>query len=207
MTTEGAESSILYISNLPNNVTEDDVMLLCEKYQPSDVSISALKNGFRVAIVMVSSAQAAEAAVRELNGYRLQGYALHLEHISRAVCGSELKASQDANKPQTSNTDTSNANRKLKTPPPLGSSVMRKMLVSDSPTAKGTFVPQHYGTMASFDTLMADLTKHHPEVGKRRIMDALMELGENHRGILSSLPLGTISEMMSDILTRQAPNM
>lgn len=81
---------------------------------------------------------------------------------------------------------------------------MRKMLVSDSPTALGTFVPQHYGTMASFDALMADLTKHHPEVGKRRIMDALMELGAKHGGVLSSLPLGTIREMMSNIMTRKA---
>ena len=65
-------------------------------------------------------------------------------------------------------------------------------------------MPQHYGTMGSFDTLMAELTQRHPDVGRQRIVDALLELRAKHQGILSSLPLRTIREMTSDLLTRPA---
>lgn len=77
-------------------------------------------------------------------------------------------------------------------------------MVCISPTAKGTFVPQHYGTMGSFDTLMMELTQRHPDVGRQRIVDALMELKTQHQGVLSGLPLGTIREMTSELLTRPA---
>nr|XP_020477375.1 RNA-binding protein 44 isoform X2 [Monopterus albus] len=83
-------------------------------------------------------------------------------------------------------------------------SIKNRKMVCISPTAKGTCVPQHYGTMGGFDTLMAELTKHHPDVGRQRIVDALVELRAKHHGILSSLPLRTIREMMSELLTRQA---
>lgn len=90
----------------------------------------------------------------------------------------------------------------LITQPPLSCSIRNRKVVCISPTAKGTFVPQHYGTMGSFDTLMAELTQRHPEVGRQRIVDALMELQAKHRGVLSGLPLRTIREMTSELLTR-----
>lgn len=77
-------------------------------------------------------------------------------------------------------------------------------MVCISPTAKGTCVPQHYGTMGSFDTLMEELTQRHPDVGRQRIVDALIELKAKHQGVLSGLPLRTIREMMSELLTRPA---
>lgn len=41
----------------------------------------------------------------------------------------------------------------LITPPPVKPSIRNRKVVCISPTAKGTFVPQLYGTMSSFDTL------------------------------------------------------
>lgn len=61
---------------------------------------------------MLSGPQSAETAVKELNGCRMQGRVLHLEHISRPTnnsqnSASEPDSSQDAAKPQTSKTDSS----------------------------------------------------------------------------------------------------
>ena len=75
----------------------------------------------RVAIVTIGEPQSAEAAVRELNGCTMQGYTLHVEHIISANGGShsqasapigELKCSQD-DKPQTSKTESSSADRQV----------------------------------------------------------------------------------------------
>ncbi|XP_044221151.1 RNA-binding protein 44 isoform X2 [Thunnus albacares] len=210
---EETKSSILCVSNLPSNVTESDVMLWFEKYHASEVSISTLKNDLRVAIVMVSGHQSAEGAVTDLNGCSMQGHTLHVEHINRVTAGSQGQASasisepeslQDPTKPQTSKTDSSSTERQLITQPPLSSSLKNRKVVCISPTAKGTCVPQHYGTMGSFDTLMAQLTQRHPDIGRQRIVDALIELRTKHQGILCGLPLRTIREMTSDLLTRPA---
>lgn len=77
----------------------------------------------RVAIVMTSGPQYAETAVRELNGCCMQGHTLHVEHISRAIAGNQSKASAsigqpesslDATKPQTSKSDSSSSERKVR---------------------------------------------------------------------------------------------
>ncbi|XP_040913454.1 RNA-binding protein 44 [Toxotes jaculatrix] len=212
-----AKSSVLCVSNLPSNVTQSDVMLWFEKYHPSEVSVSVLKNDVRVAIVMVSGPQSAEAAVREMNGFSREGHTLNVEHISGAVGGSQTRSqsqasasvsepesSQEVTKPQPPKTDLSGAERKLISQPPLSSGIKNRKVICISPTAKGTCVPQHYGTMGSFDTLMAELTQRHPEVGRQRIVDALIELRAKHRGILSGLPLRTIREMTSELLAKPA---
>ncbi|XP_040004806.1 RNA-binding protein 44 [Xiphias gladius] len=212
---EEAKSSVLCVSNLPSNVTESDVMLWLEKYQASDVSISVLKNDLRVAIAMVGGPQYAEAAARELSGFSVEGHTLNVEHIGGAVVGgrgrgqtsasiSEAESSRDATKPQPPKTDPSGTERKSMSRPPRSSSIKNRKVVCISPTAKGTCVPQHYGTMGSFDTLMAELTQRHPGIGRKRIVDALSELRAKHRGVLSGLPLRTIGEMASELLTRPA---
>lgn len=90
----------------------------------------------------------------------------------------------------------------LITPPPVKPSIRNRKVVCISPTAKGTFVPQHYGTMSSFDTLIAELTQLYPEVGRQRIVDAMLELRAKHQGVLCGMPLRTIREMISELLTR-----
>ncbi|XP_068427926.1 RNA-binding protein 44 [Clinocottus analis] len=201
---EELKSSVLCVSNLPSHVTESDVMLWFEKHNPSEVSISALKNNLRVAIVTVSGPRAADAAVGELHGRCMQGRALNVEHINRAAGGNQRastsgpESSKDSKEPPTSNTKTEPATR------PLSSSLKNRRAVYTTPTAKGTFLPQHWGTMSSFDTLMAELKRRHPAVGRQRIVDALMELRVERGGALSGMPLRTIQEMASELLTRPA---
>ncbi|KAM6978346.1 RNA-binding protein 44 [Tautogolabrus adspersus] len=206
LSSEQDKKCVLFVSNLPPNVTEHDVMMQFEKHHASEVSVSALKNGVSVAIVMISGPQCAEAAVRELNGLRMQGHTLHVEHINRATEGLNLASASNSGpeSPQTSNTRSKISERQLTAQPPLGSPTKNRKVVCISPTAKGTCVPQHYCTMGSFDTLMAELTQRHPDVGRQRIVDALLELKAKHQGVLSGLPLRTIRDMTSELLTRPA---
>ncbi|XP_035459487.2 RNA-binding protein 44 isoform X2 [Scophthalmus maximus] len=209
-----AESSVLCVTNLPSHVTESDVMLQLEKYGASEVCISVLKSDLRVAIVMVSGLRSAEEAARELNGFRMDGRTLYVEHVNKPVGGNrsrsqnqnqasgsitERQSSQEASKlqPPTTTTDISTYGK-----PPLSCSLRSRKVVCISPTAKATCVPQHYGTMGSFDALMTELTRLHPDVDRQSIIDALVELRAEHQGALSVLPLGKIQEMTSELLTR-----
>ncbi|XP_062258377.1 RNA-binding protein 44 isoform X2 [Platichthys flesus] len=208
---EEAESSVLCVTNLPRNVTECDVKTWFEKYHPSEVIVSVLKNDLRVAIVTVTGPQSAEAAARELNGFSVKGRALHVKHVNRAAGGSQSlsqslnqasgsvrESSQEATTLQPPQTDPSSTGRQL----PLSSSTTSRKVVCITPTAGATFVPQHYGTMGSFETLMAELTLHHPNAGRQRIVCAMVELGAKHQGALCGLPLRRIREMTSELLTR-----
>ena len=91
---------------------------------------------------------------------------------------------------------------------PLRCRIEKLVNVSDVPTATGTYVPQQPSanttTMGSFDTLMARLSERHPELGRQKILEALLELRAQHRGFLSGLPLRTIVEMTTELLTTQA---
>ncbi|XP_049583134.1 RNA-binding protein 44 isoform X2 [Syngnathus scovelli] len=76
--------------------------------------------------------------------------------------------------------------------------------IRSTPTAKTTVVSLQYGTMAAFDTLMAELTHFHPRVPRWSIVDALEELWDTYQSDLWPLPLTTIRQMASDLLTRPA---
>ncbi|KAI4805763.1 hypothetical protein KUCAC02_010360 [Chaenocephalus aceratus] len=171
------ESSVLYVSNLPSNASECDVMQWFEKYHASEVSISALKNDLRVAIVMISGAQSAEAAVRELNGSSMHGHALHVEHINRARDETQDQASGTVRGPesaptQTSKSDSSSADGKLISQPPLSS----RRVVCVSPTLKGTMVQENYCTMGGFNTLMTELTQRPPGRLQAEVLEMTSDL-------------------------------
>ncbi|XP_034002690.1 RNA-binding protein 44 [Trematomus bernacchii] len=204
------ESSLLCVSNLPSNASECDVMQWFEKYHASEVSISALKNDLRVAIVMISGAQSAEAAVRELNGSSMHGHALHVEHINRARDETQNQDQDQASgtvrgpesaQTETSKSDSSSADRKLISQPPLSSSLRARRVVCVSPTAKVTMVQENYCTLGGLNTLITELTQLHPGVSRQRFLDALLELKAKHKGVLCGLPLRTIREMTSDLIT------
>ncbi|XP_029314287.1 RNA-binding protein 44 isoform X2 [Cottoperca gobio] len=204
---EEVKSSVLCVSNLPSDVTESDVMLWFEKHQASEVNVCCLENDLSVAIVMLNGPQSAEAAVKELNGCSMRGHTLHVEHFNRAIGESQASATisgPEGAKPHATKTASNSPEGKLISQAPLGSSMKNRKVVCISPAAKGTCVPQHYATMGSFDTLMTELTQRHPDVARQRIVDALMELKATQQGVLSGLPLRTIREMTSELLTRPA---
>ncbi|XP_029567315.1 RNA-binding protein 44 isoform X1 [Salmo trutta] len=216
---EKDQSSFLCVTDLPSDVTEREVMLWFEKYQASEVSISTFSNNRRVAIVTLSGPKMADSAVNEMDGCSMHGHMVHVVHIcSPSHIGSQSQGqggqTQQQQGPSASTKagpsgdtpcpqDSKRKNTHIITPlMPLQLSLQKRTTVCDSPTASGTCVPQHYATMGSFDTLMARLSVRHPEVGRQRIVDALLELRAKHQGFLSGLPLKTIVNMTSDLLTR-----
>ncbi|XP_077435288.1 RNA-binding protein 44 isoform X3 [Vanacampus margaritifer] len=78
----------------------------------------------------------------------------------------------------------------------------KRLEVSNIPMPRATFVPQHYGTMVAFDTLMAELMHFHPGASKRCIVGALKELWDVYQSDLCTLPLSTVRQMASDFLNR-----
>ncbi|XP_014029087.2 RNA-binding protein 44 isoform X3 [Salmo salar] len=216
---EKDQRSFLCVTDLPSDVTEREVMLWFEKYQASEVSISTFSNNLRVAIVTLSGPKMADSAVNEMDGCSMHGHMVHVVHIcSPSHTGSQSQGqggqTQQQQGPSASTKagpsgdtpcpqDSKRKNTHITTPlMPLQLSLQKRTTVCDSPTASGTCVPQHYATMGSFDTLMARLSVRHPEVGRQRIVDALLELRAKHQGFLSGLPLKTIVNMTSDLLTR-----
>ncbi|XP_058509129.1 RNA-binding protein 44 [Solea solea] len=208
--------SLLCVTNLTGHVTESEVMMWFEKYGASEVKISVLKNDLRVAIAMVSDLQSAEAAVKEMNGISVDSHTLHVgiisgggAAVSAAAAASPTSSQEDDTRRQPLTTEPRVSDRESKTPsslestfpPPLSSGIKRRTVVSVTPTAQGTFVPQHFGTMGSFDYLMSELTRLHPCVDKQRFVDALVQLRARHRGVLCGLPLSKIREMASELLS------
>ncbi|KAK0134067.1 RNA-binding protein 44 [Merluccius polli] len=156
-------------------------------------------------MVTVTSPRTAEVAVERVNGVRMQGSTLHVEHIrldaerrSRPIqhptaSGQVAGALGDAPKPTA--TKAISRTTIVKAPPRCCPDEQKALDVC--PTAKGTCTPQHYATMGSFDKMMARLTELHPEAGRQAVVHALREVKSQHRGVLSGLPLSDIVEMAS----------
>ncbi|KAJ8352833.1 hypothetical protein SKAU_G00243090 [Synaphobranchus kaupii] len=206
----------LCVTDLPSDATEDEVRSCFRKYQVSEVNITTFSNNFRVAMMTSGCPKLAEAAVREVNGRTIRGHVVKVTSVRRPLNASTGQSGGKATPisrsfprvgravntpgPRTSKSVLSIATKVG--PEPLQHRLEKLMNVQDTPTASGTCVPQHYATMGSFDTLMARLSERHPEAGREKIVQALVELREQKRGLLSGLPLKTIVEMTSDLLTR-----
>ncbi|KAL1267945.1 hypothetical protein QQF64_033308 [Cirrhinus molitorella] len=205
---ESNQSSLLCITSLPGNITEHEVLLWFEKYNATNVSISTFSNSMRAAIVYLKSPRDAKAAVKDLNGCSLQGHTVQVVQLCGPASGDpKLIGDQFHGTAETHKTDTAVGGlgvKGLTFSSHVGPrcSVDRLTNVCDSPTASGTCVPQHYATMGSFDTIMARLLERHPNVGRQRIVDALLELRDKHQGFLSGLPLRSIVDMTSELLTQ-----
>uniref|UniRef100_A0A9J7ZGJ6 RRM domain-containing protein n=1 Tax=Cyprinus carpio carpio TaxID=630221 RepID=A0A9J7ZGJ6_CYPCA len=206
---ESNHSSLLCITSLPGNITEHEVLLWFEKYNATNVSISTFSNNMRAAIVYLKSPSDAKAAVKDLHGCSLQGHTVQVVQLHGPASADPKLISDPPH-------STSKTHKEAAAGDGLGTkgvtytsspggprcSVDRLTNVCDSPTASGTCVPQHYATMGSFDTIMARLSERHPNVGRQRIVDALLELRAKHQGFLSGLPLKSIVDMTSELLTQ-----
>ncbi|XP_019732404.1 RNA-binding protein 44 isoform X2 [Hippocampus comes] len=89
--------------------------------------------------------------------------------------------------------------------PNIANNVNEKSLgVSSTPKPRAPFVSQQYGTMAAYDTLMAELKRFHPGVAKRNILSALQELWDIYQADLCPLPLSTIRQIASNLINKPA---
>uniref|UniRef100_W5MA40 RRM domain-containing protein n=1 Tax=Lepisosteus oculatus TaxID=7918 RepID=W5MA40_LEPOC len=212
---ENCVGHYLCVRGLSVNVTENEIMTLFEKYRATDVWMTNVghNSSLRVAFVTLGSASATELAVQETNGKQIQGQSIKVDWIRRPplVSPDSSKSSQRnrilvheacANKPASDRAICRTAKG------PAGGrrgqlqvrNLDKLKRVERKPTSSGTFIPQHYAEMGSFDRLMAQLSELHPEAGRQRIVGALLELRAQKRGFLSGLPLKTIVQMTSDLL-------
>ncbi|XP_043104079.1 RNA-binding protein 44 isoform X2 [Puntigrus tetrazona] len=206
---ESNHSSLLCITSLPGSITEHEVLLWFDKYNATNVCISTFSNNMRAAIVYLKSPSDAKAAAKDLQGCSLQGHTIQVVQLhGPASAYPKLISDQPHSTSKTHKKEPDGDGLKGKGLTYSSSrggprcSVDRLTNVCDSPTASGTCMPKHYATMGSFETIMAQLSERHPNVGRQRIVDALLELRAKHQGFLCGLPLRSIVEMTSELLTQ-----
>ncbi|XP_076841588.1 RNA-binding protein 44 isoform X2 [Brachyhypopomus gauderio] len=216
-----SQVSLLCITGLSSSVTECELLLWFEKYHASQVCITTFDNNSSAAMVTVRSPVDAKAAVREVNGQSIQGHTLHVEYIQGPPAGGggpikqppaggggpikqprrERPSAAYETGPAGQRPSMHSSRSDTHFSRPFRCSLDKLTNICDTPTASGTCVPEHYATMGSFDTIMARLSERHPEVSRKRIVGALLELRAKHQHVLSGLPLREIVEMTSALLT------
>ncbi|KGL83401.1 RNA-binding protein 44, partial [Tinamus guttatus] len=68
------------------------------------------------------------------------------------------------------------------------------------PDALDTFIPPNTLNLSSFTKLMKKLQEIHPETSREKIIDALLQVRTNNKGILSGLSINSIVKRTSLIL-------
>ncbi|NXA39158.1 RBM44 protein, partial [Eudromia elegans] len=66
--------------------------------------------------------------------------------------------------------------------------------------ALDTFIPPNTLNLSSFTKLMKKLQEIHPETSREKIIDALLQVRTNNKGILSGLSINSIVKRTSLIL-------
>ncbi|KFV67636.1 RNA-binding protein 44, partial [Dryobates pubescens] len=78
--------------------------------------------------------------------------------------------------------------------------LLQKTSASFSSNAHDAFVLPNTLNLSSFDKLMRKLKEMHPEASRDKIVDALLEVRENNKGVLSGLSIRSIVERTSVVL-------
>ncbi|NXC12548.1 RBM44 protein, partial [Corythaeola cristata] len=76
----------------------------------------------------------------------------------------------------------------------------QKTSVPFSSNSRDAFFSPNTLNLSSFTKVMKKLQEIHPEASRDKIMDALLEVRKNNKGILSGLAISSIVERTSVIL-------
>nr|XP_021142253.1 RNA-binding protein 44 isoform X1 [Columba livia]XP_021142254.1 RNA-binding protein 44 isoform X1 [Columba livia]XP_021142255.1 RNA-binding protein 44 isoform X1 [Columba livia]XP_021142256.1 RNA-binding protein 44 isoform X1 [Columba livia]XP_021142258.1 RNA-binding protein 44 isoform X1 [Columba livia]XP_021142259.1 RNA-binding protein 44 isoform X1 [Columba livia]XP_021142260.1 RNA-binding protein 44 isoform X1 [Columba livia]XP_021142261.1 RNA-binding protein 44 isoform X1 [Columba li len=87
-----------------------------------------------------------------------------------------------------------------------GENFLQKTSAPFSTNSYEAFIPLNTLNLSSFTKLMKKLQEMHPEASRDKIVDALLEVKKNNKGILSGLPISTIRERTSAILRKSTPS-
>ncbi|XP_071603154.1 RNA-binding protein 44 [Heliangelus exortis] len=87
-----------------------------------------------------------------------------------------------------------------------GENSLQKTTVPLSTNSHDAFIPPNMLNLSNFTKLMKKLQKLHPEASRDRIVDALLEVRKNNKGILSGLSISSIMERTSVILEKSTPS-
>ncbi|XP_057192231.1 RNA-binding protein 44 isoform X2 [Triplophysa rosa] len=196
-------SSLLCVTCLPRNVTEQEMLIWFEKYNATGVRISTFKNSIMTAIVYLNSASDAKAAVKDLNGCTLQGHTLCVQQLCGPTSAHPKLNDQPHDTVETSKTEVNRLRTKGASARGPRCSVDRLTKVCDSPTASGTCVPQRNADTGSFNTIMFQLLERHPDMDRQRIVDAMLKLQHMNQGTLRGFTLSAIVDMTSKLITQE----
>nr|XP_013800850.1 PREDICTED: RNA-binding protein 44 [Apteryx mantelli mantelli] len=86
-----------------------------------------------------------------------------------------------------------------------GENSLQKSSAHFFPDPSDTFIPPNMLNLNSFTKLMKKLQEIHPEHSRENIIDALLEVRTNNKGILSGLSINTIVRRTSLILRKSMP--
>ncbi|XP_067154711.1 RNA-binding protein 44 [Apteryx mantelli] len=86
-----------------------------------------------------------------------------------------------------------------------GENSLQKSSAHFFPDPSDTFIPPNTLNLNSFTKLMKKLQEIHPEHSRENIIDALLEVRTNNKGILSGLSINTIVRRTSLILRKSMP--
>ncbi|XP_009684093.1 RNA-binding protein 44 [Struthio camelus] len=86
-----------------------------------------------------------------------------------------------------------------------GENSLQKTPALFSPNPFDTFIPPNTLNLSSFTKLMKKLQEMHPEASREKIVDALLEVRTNNKGILSGLSINSIVKRTSLILRKSMP--
>ncbi|XP_014807195.1 PREDICTED: RNA-binding protein 44 [Calidris pugnax] len=87
-----------------------------------------------------------------------------------------------------------------------GENLRPKTSAPFSTNSYDAFISPHTLNLSSFTKLMKKLQEMHPEASRDRIVDALLEVRKNNKGILSGLSINSIVKRTSVILKKSNPN-
>ncbi|XP_048835366.1 RNA-binding protein 44-like isoform X3 [Brienomyrus brachyistius] len=196
---ETDEDVLLYASELPCNVTEEEVTVWFRKYQVSNVQMAPFRSKQRAAIVTVDCLRSANRAIKDLNGHTIQGYTIKVEHLGTMLSAESVHKGQFSKSHSCQNNKVRSVciTQASKHRVPITKNLMN---IKESVTSPETLTHQHRTTTSSLDTIMAKLSERHPEASRQRIVNSLLELQANHQGFLSGLPLKAVVEMTSALL-------
>ncbi|XP_023682670.2 RNA-binding protein 44 isoform X3 [Paramormyrops kingsleyae] len=204
--TETDEDVLLYVSELPSNVTEEDVTVWFRKYQVSNVQMAPFRSKLRAAVVTVGCLRSANRAIKDLNGHTIQGYTIKVEHLGTMLSAASVHKGQFSKSHSCQNDkvrsvcNTQASKDRVPIIKHVQCGLEKLMNIKESATSPETLTHQQRTTTSSFDTIMAKLSERHPEASRQRIVDSLLELQANHQGFLSGLPLKAVVEMTSALL-------
>uniref|UniRef100_A0A8B9P0I3 TTC3/DZIP3/RBM44-like helical domain-containing protein n=1 Tax=Apteryx owenii TaxID=8824 RepID=A0A8B9P0I3_APTOW len=174
----------------------------------------------RYAFLCFKEANKAKLAVEEMNRKEIKGKTVSVELVKNA---SEIRSSVSQNLSnklwyEIQSINNSQKNVQDKTFTSASNSVKASAATSDTgenslqktsahffPDPSDTFIPPNTLNLNSFTKLMKKLQEIHPEHSREKIIDALLEVRTNNKGILSGLSINTIVRRTSLILRKSVP--
>uniref|UniRef100_A0A663M303 RRM domain-containing protein n=1 Tax=Athene cunicularia TaxID=194338 RepID=A0A663M303_ATHCN len=203
----GNECSFIRVGGLCSSVSEDDLRLHFQKYQISDIVTCVDSGNYRYAFLCFKDTNKAKLAVEEMNQKKIKGKPVSVELVNHSS-DNKSSVSQiltnklwheiqpvDNSRRNDQDKTLSSASNSVKAPDATSASEQmhqkfpQKTCASSSTNSYDTFISPDTLHLSSFNKLMKNLQEIHPEASRDKILNALLEVRRNNRGVLSGLSI------------------